>query len=420
MQDKLEAQVFVDALRRGEFASTAEVLAKKIYEKYQTPERPLLADDYLPLMTNILAETDISINDLPMLKVGTLSTGSLTEVGYYMNEILVAAAVFLSHEAWLREQEGNQDKSPEEIRQMVKDEVTKAFEKKEDGISKAVKITEGKLSKQMAALDLLTKEASHPKAFDYAINHLIKENNTLIRETGELLVKELNQVEAEMAELDKKIVSAEAKIKELGKDAKEHKDDLKKMVQSRRVLFDRKIELEEHLSNLMVKPHDFNANKAFEKMPNVKSIQELKGRIESYLEFLNDNPVEEPEENLKLLRSYESRKSAATMMLTAIKTASLRSPEQTLAILQDNAEALAKNRPGIWELGIIAWIKDYLSKSGMMKTTDEALKSTKAEIETLGTNSFFLIKQELNEIKKENEVVPEHNNPMSPQGGGGS
>ncbi|WP_454783352.1 hypothetical protein [Legionella sp. WA2022007384] len=391
MQGKLEPQAYIDALRKGDYVFASIGLAKKIYDKYQSlSEKPLSADDVTPLLTNLFAETDLSIKDLPLIQLGILSIGASYgpgEATYYMTQIMAAAAALFSHEVWLREQEGNQDKSPQGIRHIVQDEITQAF--KENGLKAAEGITEGKMSKEVDPAVLIVKETTYKKVFAYAVNHLISKNNALVRETGKLLIARLDEVEAQIVELDKKADASEGDSKEIGTLGR-------KARKSQR-------EIEDHLSFLMVQPKDFNANNALSWMLDQGYLQEVKQQIESYLDFFNKNPIDDPKNNQGLLKAYDARKYAAAMMLTAIKTASLRPPQATLAILQDSAKMIENNRPGPWELGIIAWIIDlFIKKSEMTKITDKTLQLTKAEIKTLRTkNWFFQSRKALNEVNAE-------------------
>ncbi|WP_454785503.1 hypothetical protein [Legionella sp. WA2024007413] len=375
MQGKREPQAYIDALRKGDYVFAAIGLSKLMYAKYQSlSKRVLFADDVTPLLRNLFAETDLSINDLPLIQFGILynQASNESEVTYYLTQMMASAAELLSHEEWLREQEGNRNKSPKDIRQLVRDEITEAF-KKQNGLQEAERITEGKMGMDPGVL--VAKETTYKKTWAYAVNHLINENNVLIRETGKILLDRLDEVGAKIEELDRKAVSKEGdkEIVRLWRETRKHQR-----------------EVEDQLSILMVQPKEFHANKALSWVMDQDFLYEVKQQTEAYLNFLNNNPVDEPEKHKGLLKTYDARKYATAMMLTAIKTAFLRPPQATLAILQDNAKKIENNRPGFWELGIVAWIIDhFIKKSEMTKITDMTLKLTKDEIKKLGTNNFF-------------------------------
>ncbi|WP_131793969.1 hypothetical protein [Fluoribacter gormanii] len=398
MQDKLEPQGYIDELRKGNYIAAAMGLGNEVYSRYQSfSTEPLGGDDVLPLMITLLAETDIAIEDMPMIQHGILSTGMGEQAGY-MTHVLSATMKLLSHEAWLKEQEGNQEKSPQDIRKIVRNEVTELLEtndNKVNKIKKIEKIADGKEKKETEAL--IAKEMTYQKTFAYAVEHLIKENNALIRETGKLLINLLDSSEAKIAEYDNLVHNKEAKLRSLrdalnqleaqrgklpdknylaqkkefeekiAKEQQKLKKPLEEITVLRREVMSLKIALENHLACLMIEPKDFNASRALSWIPNEKLLQEARQKVESYLDFLNSNPIDESEQNKDLLKAYDARKYAAAMMLTTIKTASLRSLEATLTLLNDNAKIIEKNLPGKEGGDLVGWFADGDSKEDLQE-----------------------------------------------------
>ncbi|KTD02925.1 hypothetical protein [Fluoribacter gormanii] len=386
MQDKLEPQGYIDELRKGNYIAAAMGLGQELHDRYQKfSTEPLDGDVMIPLMTTLLAETNIAIEDMPMIQHGILSTGMGEQAGY-MTHVLSATLKLLSHEAWLKEQEGNQEKSPQDIRKMVRNEVTELLETNDNKVNKIKKIEEiadGKEKKETEAL--IAKEMTYQKTFAYAVEHLIKENNALIRETGNLLIKRLNEVEAEIEKLegekgslDATSISLRIQLKKLNADR--DKLDKKQFIIQENELHEKitlleqleksrflKLNLEDDLARLITQPKEFNASKALSWISNEKTLQEARQKVESYLGFLNSNPIDESENNLDLLKAYDARKYAAAMMLTAIKTASLRSPEATLTLLNDNAKIIEENLPGKEGGDLVGWFSDGDSKEDLQE-----------------------------------------------------
>lgn len=90
-------------------------------------------------------------------------------------------------------------------------------------------------------------------------------------------------------------------------------------------------------------------------------------------------------------------------MLLIIKTAGLREPKATLFHLENHTKTIEASRPGLIELGLIDWVKNFFEKykSKMTKETDATLKVTKKELKKLVfSDSFRNVKERLQQAKE--------------------
>ncbi|KTD67219.1 MULTISPECIES: hypothetical protein [Legionella] len=426
-QIKFKPQDYIDALREGNYPLAAG-LGRFLYTKYMplNDGEVLGADEVTPLMASLLAETDITSADIANIQHGVLSLPFGLESQYYMTQIMSGAITLLSNEAALMKQEGNQGKSAKDIRQMVRDEINVAitgptYKEKNRAQEVIANITNAKSSKELEAL--LAKEMTIQKVFAFVVDHLIKENVGQIRAKGTRLIHHLNNIENHVAELNREADKLEAEIEVLKKDlenlynkiGKLPKDDfmaqkkalddnialkkvhLRETIKLISIANGHKHMAEDQLLILCNKPEEFNndhilhhlkgitnkrgevsAKKALEGLPVEAFLQEVQQQIESYLDFLDKKPVENPDKNPRLLDAYHARKNAAENMLIFIKTASLRTPQETIINLQHQAKTIESNRPGIRELGFLGWLKDFFifwKKSEMTKITDDTLKN---------------------------------------------
>lgn len=135
-------QDYIDAIRKGKYL-LALGLGQLVYDRYKplNNDEILGGDDVTPLMASLLAETDLTFNDIVKIQHGIFSLNSheTAEQQYYLTQIMSAVSTLLSHEAWLMQQEGNQDKSPKEIRKMVRNEIAQAIAKPADPKKDAAK-----------------------------------------------------------------------------------------------------------------------------------------------------------------------------------------------------------------------------------------------------------------------------------------
>ncbi|QLZ67743.1 hypothetical protein FOLKNPGA_00516 [Legionella sp. PC1000] len=405
-------QKCIDALRRGDYSSVLN-LGKLVYARYKplNDNKVLGADDVTPLMASLIAETNITLDDIVKIQHGILSAQAGSQQQYYLTQLMSAATTLLSHEAYLMKQEDNQDKSPQEIRQMVRDEVAEAIkgceDPKKEGAKKVVNTTIIEMDKEMVIV--VEKKKAFQLVFAYAANHLIKKNVEPMRETGKLLSDYLDSIEAEIEALDKERDELENDLKQLidqlpkEKDFSARKEELEKNIHLnqdrldnikrlpdglRRNAYVRKLATENQLSFLIANPEkreEISLNEALSGVPIEESLQSLHQQIKSYIDFLENN---RPSKYSILLNAYNARKSAAKNMLIAVTTSNLRTPEETLVYLENNTKVIENNRPGLLELGFIAWVKNFFKeyKAAMVETTDAALTSTQNELQTLREN----------------------------------
>lgn len=284
-------------------------------------------------------------------------------------------------------------------------------------------------------LILIDKERSFQRVFAYAVNHLIKENVDQIREKGKLISDYLDRIEAYIEALDRESKTLKAEVRDLRNDLEElnkkidtlpsedfaaQKNELDKNItsrqeslsaieKSRRGAYTRKLETMDQLSILITQPEKFkdsqmlenhilgllkritngrdqiSAKETLSELPDEVSLLNLQQKIESYLDFLDKK---RPDKDPRWLKTYEARKGAAENMLIIVKTASLREPAKTLEYLQNHIKTIENNRPGLFELGFIDWVKSFFKKyeAEMVKETDVSLESTQNELQTLRAN----------------------------------
>ncbi|QMT59744.1 hypothetical protein HBNCFIEN_01111 [Legionella sp. PC997] len=450
----VKPQAYIDALREGNY-KVAVNLARLLYDKYVplNDGKDLTVEETLPLMTSLLAETDIAFEDIANIYRGELSFDSDEEAEqrYYMSQMGTAALTLLANEATLREQDGNQDK---EVRQIIRDGINKAIEgpHQEKNATLEVKTTITSVQKNQDMEDLVKKEMTPQRAFAYAVAHLIKENVDQIRVAGEILTEyldnEVDIINRNVSILNKEVSTLEEEIKAIREEQKELEKPTvessqeeflakkKELDERLKLKINRRLEvlklireakspkemIEAELALLCTKPEEFKNEKIldnhlmdfFKKMmretsvnefltslPHENDLKNVQDQIKTYLDILDKNPVENPDENPKLLKSYNARKDAAENMLIIINTSSLRSGQETLAHLKKNIKAIEDNRPGLLELGIVGWVKGWIEKLRTLGTkTNDPLKSAKTGLEELKPN-FVRAKQQLEGIKKE-------------------
>ncbi|HHT0594537.1 TPA: hypothetical protein ACTXXA_003081 [Legionella anisa] len=444
-------QKCIDALRRGDYSSVLN-LGQLVYDRYVplNDGKSLEADEVTPLMASLLAETDITLDDIVKIQHGIQSSPYGSQQQYYSTQMMSAATTLLGYEAWLVKKEDNPVKLPEEIRQMVKDDVAEAIKRpkdpKKDAAKEVVKKTMLDMDEEM--LILINKEGSFQRVFAYAVNHLIKENVDQIREKGKLISDYLDRTEAYIEALDResKILIAEvrglrkdleglnkkidtlssevfsAQKNELEKNIASKQNRLSEIEKSRRGAYTRKLETEDQLSILITQPEKFkdhqmledhilgllkritngreqiSAKETLSELPGEEYLLNLQQNVESYLDFLDQN---RPDKDPKWLKTYAARKDAAENMLIFVKTAGLREPAKTLEYLQNSIKTIENNRPGLFELGFIDWVKSFFKKyeAEMVKKTDGALVSTQNELQTI-REDFAQRKKALGAIKE--------------------
>ncbi|HHF7375744.1 hypothetical protein [Legionella bozemanae] len=411
-------QDYIDAIRKGKYL-LALGLGQLVYDRYMplNNDEILGGDDVTPLMASLLAETDLTFNDIVKIQHGifSLNAHETAEQQYYLTQIMSAVSTLLSHEAWLMQQEGNQGKSPQEIRQMVRDEIAQAIARpvnpKKEAAKEVARTTIIDKSPEMEIL--IEKEKSCQKVFAYAVDHLIKRNVEQIRDMGKLLSDYLDSIEADIKAIDQETKRLEAEQLEPGG---ERQARIKELEKSRREIWNRKLEVEDQLS-LLSRPETHgqisaqSVKTALEGVPVEESFQSIHQQITSYLDFLENN---RPHKHSILLKAYEARKIAAENMLIAVTTSNLRTPDETLAYLENNIKAIENNRPGLLELGFIAWVKNFFKnyKAEMIKKTDNTLAATNTELKTFKEN-FVEHKKALGMIMEEHRAEEDFKGPKS-------
>ncbi|WP_133129174.1 hypothetical protein [Legionella steigerwaltii] len=460
----VKPQAYVDALREGNYQVAAN-LGRLLFDRYVplNDGNTLEADDVTPLMASLLAETDITIDDMVRIQHGAsfFSSDAEAEARYYMTQMGAGAITLFSNE--LKVQKENKDKSPQAIRQMIRDEINKATAGpyKEKNAAQEVKVMITNVEKSQEIEDWAQERMTPQRVFAYAVGHLIKDNVKQIRAAGNLLNSYLNNIidninraepelnkdaerlQTEMDEIKEKLQMLGKKRGELPQEdflaQKGKLDEAFKLKRDSRLVIlssiseanSRKRMIEDELLLLCTKPEKFKDKRVLEEhirgfleemmkgtstnelltsLPVEAPLQNVYQQIESYLDILNNNPVAEPDKNPKLLIAYNARKEAAENIRLIIKTSGSRSPQETLERLEKNVKVIENNRPGIVELGPVDWLKAKVKEfRAWINQTIDPLKSAKTEVKELRKNSGFFetAKKEFEEIRKEHEAKPE-------------
>lgn len=454
----VKPQDYVDALREGNYEVAAN-LGRLLNDRYIPLNGgvELGADEVTPLMAGLFAETDFTIDDIVRLRLGVSALSFDQEAQYYMTQMVSGASTLLSNEASLMKQDANKDIPPADIRQMVAGKIKEALAGpyvKNATQDVVAAITSMEKNQEME--ELVKKKRSHQQVFTYALEHLIKENVPQIRAAGNILnnyhEKVVENIQHTESESMKKVNLLEEEIKKLREDLKELNNEIgtpsdkdllaqkKEIENTIKTNIQSKLEIltsireanahknmvVEQIMHLCNKPEEFkdknildnyiqdffrqsskerkvSVQEVLSGLPVHESLQQVQQKIEFYLHFLDENPVDEPEKNPRLLKAYEARKNAAENMLLIIKTAGLREPEATLFHLKTHTKTIEANRPGLRELGFIGWLKNFFEKykSKMTKETDATLELTKTELKKLGfSDSFRNVKERLEQVKE--------------------
>ncbi|PWY55579.1 hypothetical protein DGG96_10720 [Legionella qingyii] len=363
-------QAYINALRKGEY-SVAAGLGPLLNQRYlplnkdeDNKDQSLGADDVTPLMASLLAETDINFTDIVKIQHGILSTD--WEERYCLTQVMSGAAVLLSHEASLQLKEENKGKQAKDIRAIVTNAIQQAIKGPEytegNAAQQVAKTTMMELSKEMLAS--IDEEKTHQRLLDYTISNLKEDKASQLREAGTRLLAFIDKIDIHIGKMNKEFIRLSDEIDALDKiEGGYDPAQRKHMVALKLTRLSEKAEafilrqaVEAQLVSLIAQPEQFEENnilyflkakatyaqisvkQALSGYPVEEPLQEIKQQIESYLEFLEQNPAAN--------QFYRARKHAAENMLILVKTADLRSPQDTLKNLECFAKTIENNRPG--------------------------------------------------------------------------
>lgn len=403
------AQVFVDALRKGNFALVAEFLQwinEKYNDKQLNPEHLDLGMDYLlPIIVYELAHTDIRAEDMNAVYylLTALPSGNAGFVATFLES---GVPVLMSKQSELKS-EYPQD-SPSQLLGRIVSEYQAFLKEKnpvecmKDGAKiknitfqytfddkEALDFAEQNRSSLAANLILWNTDGADPEDIesllaikDHTIElikqlktlppnrqnliclnetetlfHFLQQNQTIQEKRNAVSSKMLDIIKASSEDINtlfslKDHVGKFIDILKTDPSGNLDQSNIARLEEVRGLLkvFQKDGTIKENRKKIVEDLIKLNTQNATPE--NITTLLEVKDHIFGYIEYLENNPPEQPSQ------TFTNRLNAANQMLNVfLKGGTI---EEMIPEIKDQARVIAKNKPGLKELGFLGWLQQNL------------------------------------------------------------